>query len=167
MPRSVASAFRPAGPADVDAVHGLRRAFYEEDGSPWAEAPARAALTSLLAQPALGRVWVATDDDAVVAFVVLTFSYSLEFHGRDAFVDELYVSPSQRRRGLGAGALRVLERICAQEGVQTLHLEVDSWNEPARTLYERWGFAPHTRYLMTKRLGPEPAHESANAARSG
>lgn len=160
----MAPAFRPAGPADADAIHELRRAFYEEDGSPWADAPARAALESLLAAPALGRTWVVVDGDAIVGFVVLTFGYSLEFHGRDAFVDELYVRPSHRRQGLGAGALRLVERICVEERVHALHLEVDGWNEPARALYRGWGFTGHTRQLMTKWLDRESGQRGPTSA---
>ena len=37
-----AAHYRPADAADVDAVHALRREFYEEDGSPWHDEPARA-----------------------------------------------------------------------------------------------------------------------------
>jgi ribosomal protein S18 acetylase RimI-like enzyme len=97
---------------------------------------------------------VATDAGSVVGFVVLTFSYSLEFHGRDAFVDELYVRPSHRRRGLGAAALRLSEAACREHGVHALHLEVDGANDPARALYRRWGFDEHARHLMTKWLPP-------------
>jgi ribosomal protein S18 acetylase RimI-like enzyme len=159
-----APAFRPADPGDADAIHELRRACNEEDGSPWAEAPARAALASLLAAPALGRVWVATDGGDIVGFVVLTFGFSLEFHGRDAFLDELYVRPSHRRRGLGAAALAILEETCREQGVYGLHLEVDSGNEPARALYRRWGFTGHARQLMTKWLGPRPIDPTTHRA---
>jgi len=146
------AAFRPAGPADLEAIHVLRREFYAEDDSPWGEGPARAALEALLSEPERGRVWIATDGATAVGFVVLTFGYSLEFHGRDAFVDELYIRPTHRRRGLGAAALRILEEACRDRDVHALHLEVLAANEPACALYRRWGFSEHGRQLMTKWL---------------
>ena len=44
--------------------------------------------------------------------VVLTLGWSLEYHGRDAFVDELFIAPSCRGRGLSKLALGVLEDAC-------------------------------------------------------
>ena len=152
----MAVAFRPAGPGDVEAVHALRRDFYREDGSPWAEGPAREALRALLGAPALGRAWVAEDGGEAVGYVVLALGFSLEFHGRDAFVDELYVRPSHRRQGLGRAALAAAEAASLALGVRALHLEVDAGNEAAAALYRRWGFAPHARRLMTKWLAAEP-----------
>ena len=145
-------AFRAARPDDLDAIHALRRAFYAEDGSPWDEAPARLALGALLVDECAGRVWVAEDREMVVGYVALAFGFSLEFHGRDAFVDELYLQPRYRRRGLGAAALRIVESTCRAAGVRALHLEVDHDNEAARGLYHAWGFAAHGRQLMTKWL---------------
>jgi ribosomal protein S18 acetylase RimI-like enzyme len=145
-------AFRPAQRADVGVVHRLRREFYAEDGSAWNEHEALAALERLVDQPAHGRVWLAIDAERVVGYAVLTFSYSLEFHGRDAFVDELYVRPTHRGRGLGADALNLLETACREEDVRALHLEVSDANLPAQTLYRRQGFTEHGRRLMTKWL---------------
>jgi diamine N-acetyltransferase len=151
----VAVEFRLARPDDLDAVHDLRRAFYHEDGSPWVEAPARLALSALLADPSAGQVWVAVDGGVIVGYVVLVFGYSLEFHGRDAFVDELYLRSSHRRQGLGTAALRIVESACRESAVRALHLEVDTTNEAARALYRAWGFTEHGRQLMTKWLPPE------------
>lgn len=148
----MAVAFRLARPSDADEVHLLRRTFYLEDGSPWAESPSRQALEALLNAPGAGRVWVADDDGLLVGYAVLAYGYSLEFHGRDAFVDELYLAPSHRRQGLGTTALRILQSACRAAGVQALHLEVDVGNAAARALYHAWGFVPRQRQLMTKWL---------------
>jgi diamine N-acetyltransferase len=147
--------FRPAQRSDVGVVHRLRREFYAEDASPWNEDEALAALETLFDHPEHGRVWLAIDAGTVVGYAVLTFSYSLEFHGRDAFVDELYLCATHRGRGLGAEALALLEAACHEQGVRALHLEVADANVPAQSLYRRQGFAEHGRRLMTKWLSSD------------
>jgi ribosomal protein S18 acetylase RimI-like enzyme len=84
---------------------------------------------------------------------VLTLGWSLELGGRDAFIDELYVKPARRGRGLGTLALATAEAAARRRGVRALHLEVDVTNETARRLYQRVGFRLRERYqLMLKRL---------------
>jgi ribosomal protein S18 acetylase RimI-like enzyme len=146
------AAFRPATLHDADAVVGLMRAYYAEDGYAFDEHDARQAFGALLADPTLGRAWVAVHDGSIVAYVILTLGYSLEFRGRDAFVDELYVTPHMRSRGLGRAALALAEDASRDLGVRALHLEVERNKVAALSLYRRRGFVNHDRYLMTKHL---------------
>ena len=87
-----------------------------------------------------------------MGYVVLTLGYSLEYHGMDAFVDELYVAPNERGHGLGKRALALVETGCRKLGVRALHLEVEQNKLAAQELYRKWGFSDHRRYLMTKVL---------------
>jgi len=93
-------------------------------------------------------------DAELAGYLVLTFGYSLEFHGRDALVDELYVREAYRGRGAGTLSLAFVEEICRTEGIRALHLEVDRGNERARRLYHRAGYEDHDRYLLTRWLEP-------------
>lgn len=146
--------FRPARPADLDALLVLQRDYYAEDGYPFDPAVAREAFGRLLAEPALGAAWLAEDGGRVVAYVVLTLGWSLEFGGRDAFVDELYVAPEARGSGLGRDGLAAAEAGARALGVRTLHLEVELDKPETRTWYRRAGFAEHGRALMKKALAP-------------
>lgn len=146
------ASFREAANADAESILVLQRAFYAEDGYPFFEREAREVLSRLLGDPSLGRVWVATHDSAVVAYVVLTLSYSLEYRGRDAFIDELYVAEPHRGRGLGTLALRIVQDACVEQGVRVLHLEVERNKAAAIAWYRRSGFADRSRYLLTKDL---------------
>jgi ribosomal protein S18 acetylase RimI-like enzyme len=142
--------FRLASPVDLEAVLALHQAFFAEDGYPFREAESRANLERLLSDPGLGRLFVIDEGGTVVGYLVLAFGFSLEFRGRDAFVDEVYVAPSHRGRGLGTRALAVAEAACRELGVRALHLEVERSKERTQGLYRRLGFADHDRYLMTK-----------------
>ena len=144
--------FRPATAPDLDGLMRLQADFYREDGYVHRVARAREAWIKLFGDKGLGEAWVVEAPGGLAAYVVVTFSYSLEFLGRDAFVDELFVAPAFRRQGLGRAGLRVAEAICREAGVRAVHLEVEHGNESAARLYRSWGFANHHRALMTKWL---------------
>jgi ribosomal protein S18 acetylase RimI-like enzyme len=142
--------FRLATPADVPALLDLQQKFYEGEGYPYDRAVMDRAMRELIGDPYLGRIFLAGDPP--VGYLVVTFGFSLEFGGRDAFVDELYVGEASRRQGIGAGGLLVAEDACREAGIRALHLEVEHVNTRARALYERAGYEVHDRHLMTKRF---------------
>jgi ribosomal protein S18 acetylase RimI-like enzyme len=151
------ASFRPATEPDVGVLLELMRALYDEDGStPLREDGAEAALRGLLAAPDRGLVWVIEQDGEAAGYLVLTWGYSLEFHGRDAFIDELYVAPRYRGAGLGRRAVEWAEGACRAHGAGAMHLEVEIDNQRAHTLYRRSGFAERGLRLMTKRVGVVP-----------
>jgi ribosomal protein S18 acetylase RimI-like enzyme len=148
----VEPAFRLAEHADRDLILGFMRAYYVHDHLPFDERMARNALEGFLGDPSLGRLWLILDGVEAIGYVALTLGYSLEYHGRDAFVDELFVRASHRGMGVGRAALRFAEAACRNLGVRALHLEVERANVTAQNLYRKAGFDDHDRYLMTKRL---------------
>jgi GNAT superfamily N-acetyltransferase len=151
------AAFRSACLADVPAILVHQRAYYAADGYAFDEAVARAAIEGLLDDPERGRLWVLAEDDRddrIVGYLAVTFGWSLEWGGRDAFVDELYLAPSHRGDGLGRAAIALAEEACRTAGVRALHLEVERANARGRALYARTGFADTDRLLLTRRLTP-------------
>ena len=48
------------------------------------------AMSRLIDDPSAGRVWIIRADKADVGYAVMVFSFSVEFGGRTAFIDELY-----------------------------------------------------------------------------
>jgi ribosomal protein S18 acetylase RimI-like enzyme len=141
-----------ARPPAAPAVLELMERFYAEERYPFDLEKARGALESFLANPSLGRAWLFKDGGAAVGYFVLTLGFSLEYGGRDAFVDELFVATSHRGRGLGRRALEVIDEACRELGVRALHLEVENDNVPAAELYRKNGFEDHDRRLMTRRF---------------
>lgn len=154
-------AYRSARLEDLDDLLALQRAYYAEDGYPFDPAAAREAFAQLLADPALGAAWIArARGGRALAYVVLTLGWSLEFGGRDGFVDELYVAPAARGRGLGRAGLAHAEAGARARGVRRLHLEVEDGKPGAHGLYRRSGFAAHGRTLMSKPLAHSDAPDA-------
>jgi ribosomal protein S18 acetylase RimI-like enzyme len=126
--------------------------FYAESGYAFEGSRAHAAFAHLLSDESLGRVWLLRAASEAAGYIVLTLGYSMEYGGRDAFVDDLYVRPAYRGRGLGSLALNTLRDACMEAGVRAIHLEVSHGNEPALVLYHRAGFESNDRRLLTLRL---------------
>jgi len=73
--------FKIADDSDVEILLKFMRQFYAEDGYLFADSLARRALTELLRDSSLGRVWLIVLDDLAVGYMVLALGYSLEYHG--------------------------------------------------------------------------------------
>lgn len=139
----------------VDAIIEMMHQYYTEDGYPFAETDARQAVIRLIRDDSLGRLWTILDQNRVVGYLAVTFGFSLEYRGRDAFIDELFIAEQARGKGLGREALKSAETYCRERGVKALHLEVERHRETAYELYRRTGFEDHKRCLMTKLLGKQ------------
>ena len=144
--------FRRAGPADADLLLDMMRDFYAHERLRFDDAVARRALGELLGDGRLGRVHLIESDAEAIGYLVLTFGFSLEFGGRDAFVDELFIRDGWRGRGVGRRALECAEEVCRAESVSALLLEVDHGNANAQVLYRKAGFGGRGNYLLLKRL---------------
>lgn len=148
-------AFRPAAQADEPTLLELMREFYRHEGMAWDESAARSALRGVLADASHGAAVLIEVGAEIAGYLVVCFGWSLEFQGRDAFVDELYVRERFRGRGLGTRALEIAAELCRAHGVRALHLEVDKRNTRAQEVYRRAGFVDREYYLMTRKLAPE------------
>ncbi len=146
--------FHEAAAGDVDALIPLIRAYYDFDEIPFDERVIRRGLGELVADRALGGAWLLRDGGANVGYFVLTFGFDLEFGGRQATLTELYLTPTHRRRGLGAASIRFVEATLARRGIGALELQVERDNTEAIAFYERLGFETHDRAPLSKRLAP-------------
>jgi ribosomal protein S18 acetylase RimI-like enzyme len=148
--------FRPAYQEDEAALLRMMRNLAEQEpGSYLFDEPVvQKALREFLGSRNFGQIWIFFAGETAVGYIVLTLGYSFEFHGRDAFIDELYVEPQFRRQGIARRAVQFVEERARELGVNAIHLEVDDGNDPAAELYHRSGYQDHDRYLMSKRLKP-------------
>jgi len=95
-----------------------------------------------------GRIWLIKEDGNAIGYLALCFGYSIEFGGRDAFVDEFYIRPESRGQGIGALCLERIKRETQKLGIAALHLIVDRNNAPAQRLYAGQGFTERERFQL-------------------
>jgi len=132
---------------DCDAALPLLEAQYREHRIEMKGAPLRRALRGLFGGK--GIALLAWERAAPVGVAILSFSHQLERGGATAWLDELYVEPERRGRGVGRALLRRALREARKEGCESVHLEVVRGHDRAARLYVREGFQrlPRTRYL--------------------
>ena len=134
---------------DVDVLVRLMRQFYAEANFTLSEARALRAFESLLDDSRLGQVWMIEEDGHPAGFVVLTVSFSMEYGGLRGFVDDFYVTPQYRRKGLGHAALEEVKRACRRRGVRALLVETEPENQAALSAYRSVGFEDSGRCVLT------------------
>jgi ribosomal protein S18 acetylase RimI-like enzyme len=137
---------------DLDELVALMERFYVHDGLRFDPQKARAAMAGLLGAQELGAVWVVRDGGHMFAYLALCLGYSLEFGGRDAFIDEVFVAEGFRNKGWGTKLIETALAAAEEAGVQAVHLGVQRTNPNAMRLYQRLGFAPHVSTMLTRRF---------------
>ncbi len=142
--------FTLASMADSETLLQLMREFYHHEQLQFDPQVADSTLKLLFDHPAYGCIYLIGVNLAIAGYLVLTFGFSLEYGGRDALIDELYLQENYRRQGIGKQALEFAEQVCRAQGIQALHLEVDRQNTRAQAVYQQAGFVDHDRYLLTK-----------------
>jgi GNAT superfamily N-acetyltransferase len=109
-----------------------------------APTPGVAVLTRRLERLLSGRAVVALlSGEPAVGIALLTLRPSVWYEGPVAALDELYVVPKERRRGIGTALLNACETVCRQRGCKLLEINVDGEDVDARRFYEHHGYSNH------------------------
>lgn len=130
----------------------MMREFYSQQEMEFDEAVASRSINSALKNPELALIYLIFHGQELAGYFVLTSCFSLEFNGRFALFDELYLREPFRRQKLGKAVVGFAESICRQTGTAAMRLEVGRDNTAAQALYRQCGFEEDARNLMTKWL---------------
>jgi ribosomal protein S18 acetylase RimI-like enzyme len=129
---------RVATVAEVASVAGLLDAFNREYDTP---TPGKAVLETRLGRLLAGGDVVALlTGDPAIAVALLTLRPNVWYDGPVALLDELYVAPELRGRGLGSALLAAAEAVTRQRGGELLEINVDGDDTAARRFYQRHGY---------------------------
>jgi GNAT superfamily N-acetyltransferase len=147
------TSFTQATLTDLETLLVLMRQMQLDDPweEPFHEPTVRDKLKELLQNSVYGVAYIVREESAPIAYLVICFDYSLEYRGKGAWIDELFVAPSHHGKGIGTQLLDLAETISREHHAKVLHLEVNHGN-PAIDLYRRRGFTAHHRFLMSKPL---------------
>lgn len=131
----------------------LVRGYHEFEQLALTELEREAAVRRLVSDRSLGAIWLVSGDGANVGYIALCLGFSIEFAGFDAFIDEFYIAPEFRGKGIGTKAITLVKDEARRLGVRALHLEVARSNDKAQKFYSRASFKPRDKYtLMSVRL---------------
>jgi GNAT superfamily N-acetyltransferase len=129
---------RTATTADAETVARLLDAFNREFHTP---TPGPEILTVRLRE-LLGRgdVVALLAGNPAVAVALLTLRPNVWDDGPVALVEELYVAPESRNRGLGTAIMAAVESLTRERGGHLIEIAVDGADTDAHRFYERIGY---------------------------
>ncbi|HZY47310.1 MAG TPA: GNAT family N-acetyltransferase [Candidatus Bathyarchaeia archaeon] len=99
-----------------------------------------------------GLLLAARDRDRIIGLALAVLTPSAEL-GRVLTVNDFFVRPDQRRRGVGRQLVEELVERSKTLKVDLISLEVLHENAIAASFWRAMGFKPADRYLFTRNLG--------------
>jgi GNAT superfamily N-acetyltransferase len=131
---------RPAVAADVPVILDLIRGLAEYERAPNEVTCDEARLReSLFGEKPDAEVLIASIDNHPAGFAVFFHNYSTWWGRRGIYLEDLFVKPEMRGRGIGKGLLRALARIARDRECARLEWAVLDWNQPAIDFYKSLG----------------------------
>ena len=140
---------RPVAADDLPTLLGMLRSFYAEDRIPLDEPRVRRGLEQLMADASFGAALFAEVGGERVGYLVLGWCFSIEQGGRHVLLDELYLVPAARGRGLGRAMLAAACDWARGQGAEVARLEVNRHNPRAKALYLGHGFRDDDRDILS------------------
>jgi len=146
---------RPATVADVPALVPLVEQYWAfEDITHFDLPQVSRVLSRALSDPARMSGWVARMDGDAVAYLLAAYVFSLEHLGLTAEIDEFFVLPGARGRGLGNRLLQLAEAEFRARGCTNVFLQIGRGNDGARVFYRANGFAERADFELLDKMLP-------------
>ena len=103
-------------------------------------------IAELKREPKKGGIFVIEADRRAVGVLWYAIQYARGFP--EAFVFDIFIKPTVRRRGYATAALRAMEKVARDESVSRICLNVFEHNVDATMFYEKNGFRKASHGLM-------------------
>jgi GNAT superfamily N-acetyltransferase len=97
-------------------------------------------LEKVMIDRASGFILLARDDGRIVGIAYVATILSVEHCGLVAWLEELYVTPSFRSRGIGTALVTAILERARETDIVAIDLEIDAGHTRAESLYRRFGF---------------------------
>ena len=113
---------RIASEGNINLLLPLVRAYHDFEKITLSDQKRIDALMPLLSDDELlGRIWLIYESGRAIGYIALCFGYSIEFGGRDAFVDEFFIKEEARGKGIGHEVLETIKWKADEFNVVVLH----------------------------------------------
>jgi GNAT superfamily N-acetyltransferase len=158
---------RPAQPSDAPEIVQLIRELAEYEREPEKAVATEADILRDGFGP-VPRFWVvmAEWDGKVAGFAFYFFNYSTWEGRRGLYLEDLFVRPEHRGRGIGKALLVHLAGIAVREGCTRYVWQVLDWNTPAIGFYESLGAHVERQWLTVRVMGDEIARLAARGGQA-
>lgn len=100
------------------------------------------------------EVLIAEFENRPVGFALYFFSFSTFLGKPGIYLEDLYVQPQFRSKGIGFRLLRTLAKICKERDYGRLEWSVLDWNERALSFYHRLGAKPMSDWTVQRMTAP-------------
>ena len=146
---------RSATPADVPLVLEFIRGLAEYE-----RLPDEVVATEALVHEALFGAWPAAEvliadlDGEAAGFALFFHNFSTFLARRGLYLEDLFVRPALRGRGVGRALLARLAAIARERGCGRFEWSVLDWNADAIAVYERLGAVPMSDWTVYRLAGP-------------
>ena len=151
-PMKMAPHFRPFNDSDLPDLQQMILALYREDppGQKMSRQKIRCTTQELSSHPDKGTITIIHVGETAVGYTIVVYYWSNEYGGNIASIDEFYVKPSWRGKGIGTSFLEYF--VSGNAGkLKGIQVEVTPVNEKALIYYSRNGFSPMAnRHLFMK-----------------
>jgi GNAT superfamily N-acetyltransferase len=107
---------------------------------------------------------IAEVDGSPAAAALWFYNFSTWDGVAGIYLEDLFVRPQFRRRGLARALLSTLARECVENGYSRLSWAVLDWNADAIATYDALGGKPQTDWITYRVSGPELSALSAPPA---
>ena len=97
-------------------------------------------------------VLAARAEDQIVGVALLAYRLNVSAGGLFASIEDLYVRPAARRRGVGRTLLEAVEELCSERGVSYVEVQVE--DREAEPFYAALGYEPDTGVRVLSRSLP-------------
>jgi GNAT superfamily N-acetyltransferase len=145
---------RPAGPHDVPLLLELIRALAEyEKLSDQVTATEEALRETLFGARPAAEALVAMLDGAPAGFALFFPNYSTFLARPGIYLEDLFVKPALRRRGVGRALFTRLAQLAVERRCGRFEWSVLDWNEPAIAFYRSLGAVPLSDWTVFRLTG--------------
>jgi GNAT superfamily N-acetyltransferase len=154
----------PATRSDVPLILALIKELAEYERLAHEVVATEEILTeTLFGDRAYAEVLIASYDGEPVGYALYFHSFST-FLGRPGlYLEDLYVRPSLRGKGIGKALLASLARIAVERKCGRLEWAVLNWNEPAIGFYKSLGARPMDTWTVYRVSGEPLAHLASSS----
>jgi GNAT superfamily N-acetyltransferase len=146
---------RRAAPGDAADITDMIHALAEfEHAAQQCTVTEKQIKTALFDKPPIVHGHVAQIADEVAAMALWFVNFSTWDGVAGIYLEDLFVRPGFRRRGLARALLAALAAECLDKGYTRLSWAVLNWNSDAIALYDGVGAAPQREWTTYRLSGP-------------